>query len=119
MVGHVFPCESTALTEGFLMADVELADEGCDAETTLASQLPNDQSAITVVNDSAQAVKLYGINADGERVGGAVVEAGQSREQISTVSIVNVITNLQDECLGVYVTTEDHGIMTIVENVGG
>lgn len=113
MQDFTFPCESTALTQGFLMADVELTDEGCDAEATLASQFPSDQSAITVVNETAEAVKLWGINEDGVRVGGAVVEAGEFREQISSVSIINVITNAQDECRGVYVTTVDHGIMTI------
>ena len=112
--GITFPCESTALTEGFRIADVELTDLGCEAEATLAGEMTSDQAAITFVNETAAELRLYGISSDGQRYDEYVpVAAGQSYLHWTIARTPWVVADAEDRCLGIYLPAPDHGIVTV------
>ena len=113
MTVAAFPCESTALTEGRRLADVDLTAQGCGDEPTLASEVTPEQAVMTVVNETADEMSLYFLDFEGERLYFGPVEAGESRIIWTYMRTPWVLANTQDECQGIYFPVEEHGIVTV------
>jgi hypothetical protein len=100
--GYDVACSVPASTG--LMACEQPPAHSCDAEASYASQPSRDSTEITLVNRSDNAVKVYWLNFQGQRILYQNLPPGGGYTQQTFIGHTWMVTTLAEQCIRIFAT---------------